>query len=145
MKEKIKKKKLKKENKMKTILKTTILTSLFLGIITSNLSATEKTNFSPINMGTNSYQEKNWSQVANNLKEKLLKLKKGQKNNLVSKMNERVKKIERQKRTTFTITAPRVLDVYVRESYLVLEDKFVIKNAPVWKRVLIKEKDIWEY
>jgi hypothetical protein len=112
--------------------------------VASQATGFENVDFN-IDLNTNSYQEKNWSEVSENIKTKMINLKKNHSKNLVKRMNERVKKIERQKRTTFTITAPKVMDVFVRDSYLVLEDKFVIKNAPVWKRVLIKEKDIWEY
>ena len=102
---------------------------------------------SPIsaNATKNSYQDLSWDEVKKLTIDKIKQEKTLQKNNLFYQMNRRIQKLEDSKRTEFILKAPRVVDIYLRESYTVLEKDFVIKNAPVWKKVLIKQKNIWDY
>lgn len=93
----------------------------------------------------NSYQNEDWTQVYNQTVSEIKNQQKQQDKNYVFEMNERVNKIESSKRTKFTINAPRVVDVYVRESYTVLEKNYIVKNAPIWKKVMIKQEEIWDY
>jgi hypothetical protein len=92
-----------------------------------------------------SYQDLSWDQVKKLTIDKIKQEKTLQKNNLFYQMNRRIQKIEDSKRTEFILKSPRVVDIYLRESYTILEKDFVIKNAPVWKKVLIKQKNIWDY
>jgi len=94
---------------------------------------------------TGSYQEKSWSDVKKETIGKIKEAKESQRENLYYKMNKRIEKIEKNKRTSFVIRSPKVVDVYLRESFTILESDFVIKNAPVWKKILIKEKELWDY
>lgn len=118
------------------IFKTTLLAVSTLVIALTSISAQAKSS---------SYQDLSWDQVKKLTIDKIKQEKKLQKNNLFYQMNRRIQKIEDSKRTEFILKAPRVVDIYLRESYTVLEKDFVIKNAPVWKKVLIKQKNIWDY
>lgn len=92
-----------------------------------------------------SYQDQNWNQVYTETVSKLKEDRKSQSDNFIYNVNQRINKIEKSKRTSFTINAPRVVDMYVRESYTVLERDYIVKNAPIWKKVLIKQKEVWDY
>ena len=94
---------------------------------------------------TGSYQAKNWQDVYNQTVEQVAADRKLQEQNYLFNLNKRIDSIEAQKRTSFDITAPRVVDIYVRESYTVLENDYVVKNAPIWKKVMIKQKEVWDY
>lgn len=96
-------------------------------------------------LANSSYQNLSWDEVKKLTIDKINQEKQLQKQNLFYQMNQRIKKIEDSKRTEFILKAPRVVDIYLRESYTILEKDFVIKNAPVWKKVLIKQKNIWDY
>ncbi len=91
-----------------------------------------------------SYQEMSWSDVKKNTIDKIKVAKTKQSQNLIFKLNSRIKEIENAKKTKFEIVAPKVVDIWLRESYTVLENDYIIKNAPVWKKVLIKQKNIWD-
>ena len=118
--------------------------------ITKNLIFTILTLASTISLAENfgnndSYQDQTWNQVYNETVSKIKKERKNQSENFVYNVNQRINKIEKSKRTSFTINAPRVVDMYVRESYTVLERNYIVKNAPIWKKVLIKQKEVWDY
>ncbi len=91
-----------------------------------------------------SYQEMTWDQVKKQTIDKIQISKKKQSKNLIFNLNSRIKEIEKAKKAKFEIIAPKVVDIWLRESYTVLENDYIIKNAPVWKKVLIKQKNIWD-
>ncbi len=91
-----------------------------------------------------SYQEMTWDEVKKRTIDKIEVAKKKQSKNLIYKLNSRIKEIESAKKAKFEIIAPKVVDIWLRESYTVLENDYIIKNAPVWKKVLIKQKNIWD-
>ena len=93
---------------------------------------------------TSSYQEMTWDQVKKETIHKIKTAKTKQSNNLIYKLNSRIKEIESSKKTKFIINNPKEVDIWLRESYTVLEDDYVIKNAPVWKKILIKQKNVWD-
>lgn len=91
------------------------------------------------------YRDMSWSDVKKLTWDKINSAKKLQTKNTVFKLNQRINDIEASKRTQFTIKKPKIVDVWVRESFVILENSFVIKNAPTWKKILIKQKNVWEY
>lgn len=93
---------------------------------------------------TSSYQEMSWDEVKKKTINKIQEAKGSQSKNLIFKLNSRIKEIENAKKAKFEIVAPKVVDIWLRESYTVLENDYIIKNAPVWKKVLIKQKNIWD-
>ena len=94
---------------------------------------------------THTFQQQNWKDVYDNELNEVLSRRAAQEENYISNFNDRIDAIEQQKRTSFNLVKDREIDIYVRESYTILENDYVIKNAPVWKKVLIKPKQAWEY
>lgn len=91
------------------------------------------------------YRDMSWAEVKKQTWDKINEAKQTQTKNTVFKLNQRINEIEASKRTQFTIKKPQIVDVWVRESFVILENSFVIKNAPTWKKILIKQKNVWEY
>jgi len=96
-------------------------------------------------LNSNSYQELSWKDIKEQTVIKIKTDKISQTANQNYQVNKRLESIEADKRTSFTIKSPRVIDIWVRESYTILENDYIIKNAPVWKKILVKQKNIWEY
>lgn len=110
-------------------------------IATSSMAFAESNSF-----GNNqSYQNQSWQDVYHQTLGEVKSQREQQQQNFIYNLNQRIDQIEQSKRTSFEINAPQQVDVYVRESYTVLEKDFVVKNAPVWKKVLIKQKEVWDY
>ena len=114
-----------------------------LAIITALTLATPVAFATPIK--SSSYQELSWKDIKEQTVIKIKSDRQDQVNNTTYQINKRLEAIEADKRTSFTIKSPRVIDIWVRESYTVLENDYIIKNAPVWKKILVKQKNIWEY
>lgn len=119
------------------------LRNIFLLSVLAMVSTTSMANGTYGNNGT--YQNQSWEDIYKQTVGEVKKKRAAQNENFIYNVNQRLNAIEKSKRTTFTINAPRVVDVYVRESYTVVENKYVVKNAPIWKKVLIKQEEIWDY
>lgn len=91
------------------------------------------------------YQDVNWQDIKEQQiiahQKQAIQLEK----NLTQQWNNRIQSIEESKRTNFTIKSPKQLDLWVRGSFTIIENDYVVKNAPTWKKILIKQKNIWDY
>lgn len=65
-------------------------------------------------------------------------------NNKIYSINKFINEVEKEKTDNFLVKEPKVIDIYVRGSYTIIENDYVIKNRPLWKKVLIKNKFEWE-
>ncbi len=91
------------------------------------------------------YQE-NWRDTASAITKQININKRNLSNNSIYQQNLIIGAIEKRKRPTdFVIKQNKTVDLYLRESYTILEDTYKIKNAPIWKKVLIEVKQEWDY
>jgi len=89
------------------------------------------------------YQEELSSKISKVLKDvKQLHLK--NRESYISKENKIITDIEDKQRVKFILKDYKKLDVYVRENYTVINNDYILKNPAGWRRVLIKQTNIWE-
>jgi len=70
--------------------------------------------------------------------------KKTRESSYLSKINQIKENIEKSKRVNFIVKDYKKIDIYVREEYSIIDNKYVMKRPPSWRKILIKEKNIWE-
>lgn len=62
----------------------------------------------------------------------------------ISRENQIIKDIEDKQRVRFILKDYKKLDIYVRENYTIINNNYILKNPSGWRRVLIKQTNIWE-
>lgn len=89
------------------------------------------------------YQEELSSQIHKVLTDvKQLHLK--NRESYISRENKTIRDIEDKQRVKFILKDYKKLDVFVRENYTIIDEDYVLKNPSGWRRVLIKQTNIWE-
>jgi len=118
-------------------MKKIILISSML-FFTSNLFSYENETYTEFN-----YEEELSSEISkalHNVHDLHLK----NRQSFISNKNKIISEIENRNRVKFLLKDYKKVDIYIREDYSVISDKYVLKNPPGWRRILIKETNIWE-
>ena len=90
-----------------------------------------------------SYKEVLQQELDNNLK--TLSINRGEaRESVISNKNKLIKKYEEKQRVKFVLKDYKKIDIYVRNNYTVIDNNYVLKNPAGWRRVLIKETNVWE-
>ncbi len=119
-------------------LKRTFMVIRFIGLFSLAMSASHAySDYRP---------QENWRDTASSIAKQINIDKLNLSNNRIYQQNLIIGAIEKRKRPTdFVIKQNKTVDLYLRESYTILEDTYKIKNAPIWKKVLIEVKQEWDY
>ena len=106
------------------------------------------TSVSIMAMENDSYKEFDYQEEMSTKIKKVLKnvndLHMQNRNSYISKENELIRKIQDNQRVKFVVKDYKKLDIFVREDYTVIEEDYVSKKPSGWRRILIKQTNIWE-
>lgn len=125
-----------KNKLLQVLLLTSLSTSMFAGEY--DYGDKSRDNYAEFD-----YHEELSKQLKETLKD-IKSITKDTKENYIIKRNRTINEIQDRQRVKFNVKDYKKMDIFVREDFTVIDTNYVLKNPSGWRRILIKESNIWE-